>query len=206
MTSGGGISHAEQTPRDNTGRLDGVQLWTALPDEHRHMAPGFSHVPEVPTIERPSGVVRIFAGELEAAASPVPYYSALLGADVQVHPRHELMLPLNPAYEHAILVMSGDCALNGQPLEQWMLYYLGTTRSDACFSSKDGGRVLLIDGPPFPETIPMWWNFVARTSDEITQARADWEEERRFGAVKAYTGPRLSAPALTRFARPNPVS
>ena len=31
MTSGAGIAHAEQTPRDNTGRLNGVQLWTALP-------------------------------------------------------------------------------------------------------------------------------------------------------------------------------
>jgi hypothetical protein len=87
-----------------------------------------------------------------------------------------------------------------------MLYYLGTARTDACFSSSEGGRVLLIGGPPFPETILMWWNFVARTPDEITQARADWEAQRRFGEVNAYAGPRLAAPALTRFARPNPVS
>ena len=32
MTSGDGIAHAEQTPRDNSGRLNGVQLWTALPE------------------------------------------------------------------------------------------------------------------------------------------------------------------------------
>ena len=60
-----------------------------------------------------------------------------------------------------------------------------------CFSSKDGGRLLLIGGPPFPETILMWWNFVARTADEIAAARADWEERRRFGEVTAYAGPRL---------------
>ena len=206
MTSGGGIAHAEQTPRDNTGRLNGVQLWTALPDQHRHMPPGFSHVQEVPVIELPSGIVQIFAGELDGAASPAPYYSALLGADAQVHRGHELVLPLNPAFEHAVLVMSGDCTLDGQRLEHRMLYYLGTARTDACFSSSEGGRVLLIGGPPFPETILMWWNFVARTPDEITQARADWEAQRRFGEVNAYAGPRLAAPALTRFARPNPVS
>jgi redox-sensitive bicupin YhaK (pirin superfamily) len=206
MTSGHGIAHAEQTPRDNTGRLNGVQLWTALPDQHRHMPPGFAHVQEVPAIERPSGIVRVFAGALDGTASPAPYYSPLLGADVQVHPRHELVLPLDPAYEHAILVMSGDCALNGQPLAPRMLHYLGTTRSDACFSSSSEGRVLLIGGPPFPETILMWWNFVARTPEEIAQARADWEEQHRFGPVTAYTGPRLTAPALTRLARPNPVS
>ena len=206
MTSGGGIAHAEQTPRDHTGRLDGVQLWTALPDSHRHSAPGFSHAPEVPIIERPAGVVRIFAGELESAASPAPYFSALLGADVQVHPRQELMVPLNPAFEHAVLVMSGDSALNGQRLDERMLYYLGTTRSDVCLSSQGGGRVLLIGGPPFPEAILMWWNFVARTPEEIAEARTDWEERRRFGEVKAYAGPRLTAPALTRLARPNPLS
>lgn len=206
MTSGGGIAHAEQTPRDNTGRLNGVQLWTALPDQQRHMPPGFSHVQEVPVIERPSGIVQIFAGELDGAASPAPYYSALLGADAKVHRGRELVLPLNPAFEHAVLVMSGDCTLDGQLLEHRMLYYLGTARTEACFSSKEGGRVLLIGGPPFPETILMWWNFVARTPDEITQARADWEERRRFGEVNAYAGPRLPAPALTRFARPNPIS
>ena len=72
-----------------------------------------------------------------------------------------------------------------------MLYYLGTTRSEACFSSHAGARVLLIGGPPFPETILMWWNFVARTAEEIAQARTDWEERRRFGDVVAYNGPRL---------------
>jgi redox-sensitive bicupin YhaK (pirin superfamily) len=56
------------------------------------------------------------------------------------------------------------------------------------------------------ETIIMWWNFVARTPDEIAQARDDWEAHRRFGEVKAYAGPRLDAPSLQRLARPNPVS
>ena len=84
--------------------------------------------------------------------------------------------------------MSGDCALDGERLEPRMLYYLGTKRSEAGFSSEGGGRVLLIGGPPFPEMILMWWNFVARTPEEITQACTDWEERRRFGEVKAYNG------------------
>src|SRR5690606_13106886 len=41
MTSGRGIAHAEQTPRQNSGLLSGVQLWTALPDAHRHGKPSF---------------------------------------------------------------------------------------------------------------------------------------------------------------------
>jgi redox-sensitive bicupin YhaK (pirin superfamily) len=206
MTSGSGIAHAEQTPPDNTGRLDGVQLWTALPDAHRQVDASFAHVADVPVVERPSGRVHVFAGTLAGARSPAPYYSPLLGADVEVHPGHELSLPLDPAFEHAALVMRGDCTLDGDALERRMLYYLGSTRSDVCVASREGARVLLIGGPPFPETILMWWNFVARTPEEITQARADWEERRRFGDVAAYRGPRLSAPPLTRVARPNPAS
>ena len=52
----------------------------------------------------------------------------------------------------------------------------------------------------------MWWNFVARTPDEIRQARDDWEAHRRFGEVEAYNGPRLRALELIKLAPLNPVS
>ncbi len=83
---------------------------------------------------------------------------------------------------------------------------LGTRRSEVSLASRAGGRVLLVGGPPFPETILMWWNFVARTPQEISDARQDWEERRRFGEVHAYEGPRLDAPSLVRLATPNPAS
>jgi redox-sensitive bicupin YhaK (pirin superfamily) len=206
MTSGGGISHAEQTPNDNTGRLNGVQLWVALPESHRHMPATFQQLQEVPVLELSEGRVQVFAGMLNGSSSPAAHFTEILGADLQVHPGHALTLPLQPIFEHALLVLSGDAAIDGQPLEDRVLYYLGAARSEASFSSRNGGRLLLIGGPPFPEKVLMWWNFVARTQDEIAQARADWEDGQRFGEVAAYEGPRLSAPSLVRFARPNPVS
>ncbi len=42
----------------------------------------------------------------------------------------------------------------------------------------------------------MWWNFIGRTADEITQAREDWTTGTRFGEVHGYPGPRLPAPPL----------
>jgi quercetin 2,3-dioxygenase len=115
-------------------------------------------------------------------------------------------LPLHREYEHALLVLGGDCVIEETRLEARTLYYLGTARSDTALSSRGGARVLLIGGPPFPEPILMWWNFVARTPGEIAEARTHWEERRRFGEVAGYRGPRLRAPALNRFARPNAVS
>ncbi len=206
MTSGHAIAHAERTPADNSGRLDGVQLWTALPDRERHGAASFTHVPHVPVLEQAGGIVRVFSGRLDQAVSPAQHFSELVGADLQVHARETLALSLRPDFEYAVLVLTGECSLDGQPLRDRMLYYLGMQRTEASFASQDGARVLLVGGPPFPETILMWWNFVARTPEEIRSARDDWESGRRFGNVVAYKGRRLSAPELVRFARPNPVS
>ena len=206
MTSGGGIAHAEQTPRDHSGRLNGVQLWTALPDDVRDSAAGFAHVERVPSIESRGGIARIFAGALGGAASPAPYFSPIVGADLLIHAGHTLPLPLDPAFEHAVLVLDGEVSLDGQPLAPRMLHYLGVARSHADFVSGTGGRVLLIGGAPFEEKILMWWNFVARTPEEIAAARADWESHRRFGDVTHYRGERLEAPKLVQAARPTLMS
>ena len=206
MTSGHAIAHAERTPTDNTGRLNGVQLWTALPDRDRYGVPSFQHVKLAPVLELSGGIVRVFSGQVADAVSPSHHLSDLAGADLQVHRGERLEIPLRPDFEYAVLVLSGECGLDGQPLRERVLYYLGVQRADASFASHNGARLLLIGGPPFPDTILMWWNFVARTPEEIRDARDDWENGRRFGDVKAYRGQRLHAPELVRLARPNPVS
>jgi redox-sensitive bicupin YhaK (pirin superfamily) len=206
MTAGGGVAHSEQTPPRHSGRLNGVQLWTALPEAHRHGTASFVHLADVPRLERPAGIVSVFAGSLLDATSAAPYFSGIVGADLQIHARHTLSLPLRPEFEHAVLVLDGDVTLDGQPLAPRVLYYMGTTRTEAGFGSAQGGRVLLVGGPPFPETILMWWNFVARTPDEIARARADWQAQERFGDVTAYAGPRLEAPDLRPLVRPEPAS
>ena len=137
--------------------------------------------------------------------SPAECAEAMQLVLVRFHPRRHVIRGQHDVPSDGAAMCSG-CALDGQLLEQRILYHLCTGARRCASLSHDSGRVLLIGGPPFPETILMWWNFVARTPDEITQARADWEERRRFGEVNAYAGPRLAAPTLTRFARPNPVS
>lgn len=206
MTAGKGISHAEQTPKINTGILNGVQLWVALPNETRHIDPNFQALEEVPTVELPGGLVQVFSGALANLTSTANHYSELVGADVQVHPGEQTEFGLDPRFEHAVLILNGDCTLEGQVLEEKTLYYLGTKRSEIQFHSREGCRILLIGGPPFPEAILMWWNFVGRTPEEIAQFRADWVNNDRFGEVTAYDGPRLRAPELINLARPNPVS
>ena len=210
MTAGRGISHAEQTPARHTGRLSGVQLWIALPDADRNVEPSFAGIEQTPRLEPRGGIIRVFAGALAGVRSPAPHFSALAGADVQVFAGQTVEVGLDAAFEHGLLVLDGDCLLDGQPLHDRALHTLAPGRAGAAFSSRAGGRLLLIGGPPLAEplfsSIRMWWNFVARTADEIADARADWEAGRRFGEVLGYPKPRLAAPELARSARPNPVS
>jgi redox-sensitive bicupin YhaK (pirin superfamily) len=206
MTSGRGIAHAEQTPQDHTGRLQGVQLWVALPDAERERAPGFEAVAEVPRVEQPGGVLQVFAGACGDARSPAPHFSPIVGVDIALHPRGTMALPLDPSFEHALVVLDGDATIEGEVLDPGQLYYLGRHRTTIDATSRGGGRTLLIGGLPFAGPILMWWNFVARTPEEIAQAREDWMAHRRFGEVTAYQGPRLDAPSLLRFARANAVS
>ena len=204
MTSGGGIAHSEETPSKNSGLLNGVQLWVALPDSDRHGPASFQHVDEVPIVEQAGGFVSVFVGSMLGQSSRAEHFSPLLGAEIVLHANLEL--PLERSFEHAALLLAGDAQMDGQPIDSTSLWYLGTNRSSIEFKSRNGARVLLIGGLPFPEKILMWWNFVARTPEEIANARSDWQGHQRFGEVMAYQGPRLNAPPLQRFAAPNPAS
>ena len=193
MTSGKGISHSEETPASNVGRLNGVQLWIAQTEARRHDAPSFTHVPRVPQREYRGGVAEIF-------------YEPGLGADVRVHAKSTLEMPLDPSFEHGLFLLDGDATLEDQPLEVNTLYYMAVGRGDLSIRSANGARFLLLGGEPFPETVLMWWNFVARTPEEIATAREEWERGTGFGKVRGYEGPRLHAPELMHLAAPNPAS
>ncbi len=206
MTAGRGISHTEETPGQHSGRLNGVQLWVALPESARHTDASFTHVKETPVVESRGGQIQVFAGAMSGATAPATYYSAIVGLAMQVYPKATLELDLDPGYEHALLMLSGSCDFEQNALSEQTLFYLGTCRSSLALSSQSGSRLILIGGPPFPEPILMWWNFVARTPQELSEARADWEAHRRFGEVPGEHGDRLVAPDLLRFAPANPAS
>jgi len=203
MTAGHGIAHAEETPARNAGRLRGVQLWVALPDASRGGAASFESHPSLPSVELDGGRATVIIGELAGARSPARAFSPIVGADLALAPGRSPVVPIDPGFEHALVPLTGACRLEDHPLAVDTLYYLGCGRRELRLAS-DGepARVLLIGGAPFGETILMWWNFVARSTEEIVAARDDWEAGRRFGDVRAYAGQRLPAPLF--LARPVP--
>jgi redox-sensitive bicupin YhaK (pirin superfamily) len=197
MTAGFGISHSEETPQRNSGRLHGVQLWVALPETRRHMPPSFDHYAELPTVELGGGRAVVLMGELNGVRSPANAHSRMVGADIVASNDADLSLPLDSSFEHALILIDGDVALGDRKLELSTLYYLGTGRDAVTLTARTGSRLMLLGGAPFGESILMWWNFVGRTPEEIAKARNDWEQGSRFGSVAGYLGDRIPAPPLS---------
>lgn len=200
MTAGRGIAHSEETPTPNSGRLHGLQLWVALPEAERRREPSFDHYKDLPVLEPGGGRAQVFMGDLADAHAATRTFSPMVGAELQTSARGKLRLPLDPAWEHALVIVAGEVELEGTRLAPGALHYLGSHRGGLELTSKAPAHAVLIGGAPFGESVIIWWNFVARTAEEIQQARDDWENHRHFGEVKAYKGERLEAPPLV--ARP----
>jgi quercetin 2,3-dioxygenase len=203
MTAGRGIAHSEESPQDHDPRLHGVQLWLALPEAWRHVAPDFEHLTELPRLRYGGLDVTVFTGSMADVVSPARVFSPLVGAEIAARNQASSTLPLVPSHEHVIFTALGAAVAEGTELSTGSLLYLGTGRDRVAVTARAGARLFLLGGRPLGETLLMWWNFVGRTPDDITQAVRDWAEGERFGEVHGYHGAPLPAPPLdvVRLAR-----
>ena len=197
MTGGYGIAHSEvSTP--STTIIHGVQLWVALPEEHRDAGRAFEHyVPEPTRLD--GAEIRVFLGSLAESVSPVRTYTPLLGAEILLAPGASVTLDVDPAFEHGLLVDSGDVQLLDTLLRPAELGYVPCGEAALTLVNEWDitARTILLGGPPFGEEIVMWWNFVVRSHDEIVKAREEWEASSdRFGVIEDFPGGRIPAPPL----------
>lgn len=196
MTAGRAISHAEQTPPEHSRVLHGAQLWVALPDQARFAEPAWEFHADLPAFTDRGVVGTVILGEFGGVASPGRTYSPLVGVDLALSAGADIELPIEPDFEYAVFVAEGAVEIEELSLEPGPLLYLGCGRSSLPLRAALDSRVLLLGGEPFAERIVMWWNFVARTGEEIAALRADWMTGEGFGTVRGYPGDPLPAPAL----------
>lgn len=198
MTAGRGISHSEESPAVRSAVLHGAQLWIALPDAVRHCDPAFEHYPELPVIERDGFRITVLVGDALGELAPTRVFSPLLALDLTCNGDAATTLALPADYELGALMLEGRGSVDGQNLQVGQLLYLGRGRDRLQLRASEQGapsRLLLIGGAPFGEEVLMWWNFVGRSRQELTQAVIDWNAgDPRFGTVRGYAGARLVAP------------
>jgi redox-sensitive bicupin YhaK (pirin superfamily) len=194
MTAGHGVAHAESAQAGASGS-HGVQLWVALPDGVRDGPPAFEHHAALPEVELHGAVASVLVGALAGTASPATVHSPIVGAQVELRGGATVM-PIDRRWEHGIVVLDGRVEVDGAALEPGALAYVAPGRDDLSLRADAAARLLLIGGEPFGVAPLIWWNFVARTRDEVAAARDDWEAgAHRFGSVATHLE-RIPAPEV----------
>jgi hypothetical protein len=183
MTSGEGIAHSEENPGVTSGQLHGVQLWVASPSTTRHGASAFEHHSELPKFDMAHGEGTVLVGRVGDVSSTARHDSDLVGVQLELA-RGTSVVALERHFEYAVVVTRGALNIDGSVITPGHLAYLGRGRDEVAVTTSEDVVALLIGGVPLDETLVMWWNFVARTQDEITQAYESWlKADERFGHV-----------------------
>jgi hypothetical protein len=196
MTAGRGISHAEESPPDVAGRFQLAQLWIALPKSESEREPSFHHYPDLPLLDRGGFRITVLAGRFAGEQAPAEVFSPLLGLDLATPAAAKTVLPLDAGFEHGVMTLEGEARVDGQPLAPGALLYFSPGRESLAIESLAASRLLVIGGRPFGEEILLWWNFVARSVEEMEKATRDWLDGGRFGRVEGARGAPLAAPEL----------
>lgn len=203
MTAGHGIAHAELEVRRGSlaaeaEHIKGVQMWLAQTEATRHGPSSFAHHKDLPQTEVGSSDVRLLAGRLAGAMSPVETDWPLVGAEMMLR-AGVTELPVDATFEHAVVPIDRRVKVEDVIVEPGWLAIVPPGFSVLRFEPGGGAaRIMLLGGEPFPSKIEMWWNFVARTKDELTQAWLDWRDHNddRFAPVPS---------SLDRIDAPKPI-
>jgi redox-sensitive bicupin YhaK (pirin superfamily) len=181
MKAGRGIVHSERTAPERLRagqRLFGLQTWVALPTDAEESDPGFMHhgKGDLPVIEDGALSLRLIAGDLHGARSPLATASETLYADIalaaggryKVEASHE---------ERAIYVVAGAIQADGARYEAGTLL-IAARGAPVIVLAEGDARLMLFGGEPMEGPRYIWWNFVSSRPERIEQAKEEWRRGR----------------------------
>lgn len=200
MTAGYGIAHSEVSQK-GPERLHAVQLWVALPKDSIDTAPEFEHQANLPTVEQDGFTATVLAGQFLGQTAKTKTFSPMMGAELRIEANSKVELPLDPTYEYGFMLAEGSALVNRQNVMTSGLLYSPSGETQAIIETGDHDViVLMLGGKPFSEKILMWWNFIARSNDEIVAQRNSWnnhlQDSSRFGVFPDSIGDWIPAPDL----------
>lgn len=198
MTAGHGIAHAEEgletQAGDRTGGVMGVQMWLAQPEATRDGRSSFQHLDELPEVEALRAHGRLLIGEYGADRSPASFEHPAVGLDLELE--SFATVSTQPSFEYGIVPIDRPIKVEDSVVEPGSLAVVPPGYDELRFATRGGpGRLMMLGGLPLGQEVKMWWNFVARTEDEISVAWMDWQNHNseRFGDVPSGLA-RIEAP------------
>ena len=154
----------------------------ALPLAEEDTEPGFYHHPAATLPEiTPSGCrLRVIAGTLLGAASPVATKSAMFYGEAAMDGGAGLTLPAALG-ERGIYVVDGAVSIGSERVAAGAMAVL-EDGADVTFHADRPSKLVLLGGARLEGERHIWWNFVASSKDRIERAKADWKAG-RFSSV-----------------------
>mgnify|MGYP002713031343 CR=1 FL=1 len=186
MLAGRGIVHSERTDpalRAEGHRLDGLQLWLALPEPDEEIEPAFYHyaADDIPATDIDGVPVRVMMGSAYGLTSPVRTLSPTLYLEAGLTAGQSLRLP-NPVAERGLYLVEGELQIADTRLPRFSMSLLAASQ-EVTIQARQDSRIALIGGDPVgPRHI--WWNFVSSRKQRIEQAKDDWRQG-RFAKIAA---------------------
>jgi redox-sensitive bicupin YhaK (pirin superfamily) len=153
MTAGRGITHSErfERARREGGRMDGIQAWVALPQEHEETEPAFAHhaATDLPTLQERGLWARLIAGTAFGARAKVRTHSPMFYVHWSLSEGGQAELPA--AYpERAAYIAEGAVEVGGRRYEagQMLVFAPG---EPVLFTAVAKATVMLLGGEPVGE-------------------------------------------------------
>lgn len=177
MTSGSGIVHSERTHSgEETLRLEGIQVWVALPKEFEEVEPNFYHGPmdRLPKLTHCGVDLTLIAGEALTKKSPVPVLSPLFYLNGMTQEPGEFSFPVSKGSESAVYIINGQLHIDGNSYGagELVTFDVGVNLE---FVTGAEAEFMIFGGHPFPEKRHLWWNFVSSDLEKIDEAKLKWK-------------------------------
>lgn len=184
MVAGRGITHSERERPEVTAtahRLNGLQLWLALPEDFEEIDPAFYHYPDadIPRVDVDGVPVRVIMGSAYGASSPVKVYADTLYIEAHLRAGQRIRVP--DAQERAVYVADGELTANETPIPEHAMAVLSQAPHIELTATRDS-RIAIVGGQHLGKRF-IEWNFVSSRRERIEQAKSDW---------KAQTFPRVT--------------
>lgn len=177
MVAGKGIVHSERTSPEllkSGQKLNGLQLWMALPERFEETEPEFLHYSkeELPVVHQNGVAIKVLIGEAFAVKSPVKQFASTLYVEARLKKGQSLQVP--KAQERAIYVASGALKIAKQSIDRFNLVVLKENR-DVIVEALEDTFIAIIGGEKLTARF-MEWNFVSSRKGRIEEAKNDWSQ------------------------------
>jgi quercetin 2,3-dioxygenase len=182
MTAGRGIVHSEM-PEQESGLMQGFQLWVNLPAKDKMTAPRYQDIAadRVPVVDLGGDVsARVLAGEIAGVKGPVdPGATQPIFLDLTLPAGSAATIPLPEGHNAFVYVYEGEARV-GDPGEALARGRIGVLSQgdEVRLGSDKGARLILVAGKPLGEPVAKYGPFVMNTEAELAQAFEDYRAGR----------------------------